>query len=262
MAAIIVAHEKINDDYEWIQYNEKLRLIRSVKDDMYQMQSIIEACRSNKLCADWFKNQPTRELLSQFELDKSTMSIPIVAKSHENRMDLANGLRGYYIHRLLVNAVAMWASPRYALDVFVLLDKMAEDERKKLETKVDEQKKTIDDQKPRMVPKHKDKSYKYMIWKEDAPEVPDVVILHLVKRNNTTFRSVSKIKNDPEKCWFYRESLPISMTVNEDIKELVKQILPGSEYGIKGSNIRTYKKNLDKLHEAITEYIDSYREEK
>ena len=29
--------EKINDDYEWIQYNEKLRLIHSIKDDMYSI---------------------------------------------------------------------------------------------------------------------------------------------------------------------------------------------------------------------------------
>ena len=31
---------------------------------------------------------------------------------YENREKLPNGLRGYYVHRLLVNAVAMWASPK------------------------------------------------------------------------------------------------------------------------------------------------------
>ena len=28
---------------------------------------------------------------------------------YENRKNLAPGLKGYYVHRLLVNAVAMWA---------------------------------------------------------------------------------------------------------------------------------------------------------
>ena len=31
---------------------------------------------------------------------------------YENRKNLAPGLKGYYVHRLLVNAVAMWASPK------------------------------------------------------------------------------------------------------------------------------------------------------
>ena len=57
--------EKINDEYEYIQYNEKLRLIHSIKDDMYQMQSIIKACNSKKPCKDWFRNQSTQELLDE-----------------------------------------------------------------------------------------------------------------------------------------------------------------------------------------------------
>ena len=31
---------------------------------------------------------------------------------YENRKNLAPGLKGYYVHRLLVNAVAMWTSPK------------------------------------------------------------------------------------------------------------------------------------------------------
>ena len=57
--------EKINDEYEYIQYNEKLRLIHSIKDDMYQMQSIIASCNSKKLCKDWFRNQSTQEILDE-----------------------------------------------------------------------------------------------------------------------------------------------------------------------------------------------------
>ena len=43
-----IVHEAINEEYEYIQYNKQLRLIRSVKDDMYQMQSIMNALRSTK----------------------------------------------------------------------------------------------------------------------------------------------------------------------------------------------------------------------
>ena len=131
--SITIVHEAINDDYEWIQYNDKLRIIRSIKDDMYQMNSIITACQSNKLAKNWFENQSTTELLNQFQLEKSRGGNPLLAKSHEKRKNLPTHLRGWYVHRLLVNAVAMWASPRYALDIFILLDKIASDERQKLE---------------------------------------------------------------------------------------------------------------------------------
>ena len=55
--------EKINDEYEYIQYNEKLRLIHSIKDDMYQMQSIIASCNSKKQGKHWFDNKSTQEFI-------------------------------------------------------------------------------------------------------------------------------------------------------------------------------------------------------
>ena len=65
----VIVHEAINEEYEWIQYNKQLRLIRSVKDDMYQMQSILTACFApdNKKPQDWFRNQSTIELLNEAE---------------------------------------------------------------------------------------------------------------------------------------------------------------------------------------------------
>lgn len=57
--------EAINDDYEYIQFNQSLRIIHSNKDDMYQMQSIITAYKSNKEPRKWFENQSSKEILSE-----------------------------------------------------------------------------------------------------------------------------------------------------------------------------------------------------
>ena len=57
--------EAINNDYEYIQYNEHIRLIHSKKDDMYQMQSIISSCKSKKQAKDWFRNQTTQEIINK-----------------------------------------------------------------------------------------------------------------------------------------------------------------------------------------------------
>ena len=241
----VIIREAINNDYEWIQYNKRLRIIHSIKDDMFQMKSIIEALGSNKLPKNWFENQQTKELLAEFSMERN--SAPF-----ENRSNIAPKLKGYYIHRLLVNAVAMWASPRYAIYIFELLDQLYRSEREKLENKIAEIK-------PRTVPKNKETSYKYMIYTEELPDDDDMILLHLVRRNTKTFQAVEHIRRS-DKCWFYRESLPVSMTPNEDIKELIKRSFPEHQYDIKGTTILTYKDNLDNMMELITEYFDHFQD--
>ncbi|EAY12873.1 hypothetical protein TVAG_430370 [Trichomonas vaginalis G3] len=258
-----IVHEVINEEYEYIQYNKQLRLIRSVKDDMYQMQSILTACYApdTKLPKDWFRNQSTIELLNEAQRDilfsENSEEQRVGKKSqspklYENREKLPNGLRGYYVHRLLVNAVAMWASPRYAWNIYKLLDEFHRQERgemeKKLQAKdevIESKDKSIQKRIPRSVPKGKEKSYKYMIYAEEMEneEDKDMVMLHLVRRNNKSFYDLAKIYKS-DRNWFYRENLPISMTPNEQIKEIVKNTLPQTHYDIKGCTILTFKEDL------------------
>ncbi|EAX86283.1 hypothetical protein TVAG_066100 [Trichomonas vaginalis G3] len=268
----VIVHEAINEEYEYIQFNKQLRLIRSVKDDMYQMQSILTACFApdNKKPQDWFRNQNTIELLN--EAENSTTRNPVVAKTrvgekpqspklYENREKLPNGLRGYYVHRLLVNAVAMWASPRYAWNIYRLLDEIHRQEREEMEKKLQAKDKSIQKRIPRSVPKGKEKNYKYMIYTEEMEneEDRDMVMLHLVRRNNKSFYDLAKIYKS-DRNWFYRENLPISMTPNEDVKQIVQDTLPQTHYDMKGCTILTFKEDLPLLKEKITEYFDNFKQ--
>ncbi|EAX79120.1 hypothetical protein TVAG_027420 [Trichomonas vaginalis G3] len=286
----VIVHEAINEEYEYIQYNKQLRLIRSVKDDMYQMQSILTACFApdTKLPKDWFRNQSTQELLSEAQRDilfsenseeqrvgKKPQSPklyenreeqrvgkkPQSPKLYENREKLPNGLRGYYVHRLLVNAVAMWASPRYAWNIYRLLDEIHRQEREELENKLEAKDKSIQKRIPRSVPKGKEKNYKYMIYTEEMEneEDRDMVMLHLVRRNNKSFYDLAKIYKS-DRNWFYRENLPISMTPNEDVKQIVQDTLPQTHYDMKGCTILTFKEDLPLLKEKITEYFDNFKQ--
>ncbi|EAX84832.1 hypothetical protein TVAG_498110 [Trichomonas vaginalis G3] len=247
----VIVHEAINEEYEYIQFNKQLRLIRSVKDDMYQMQSILTACYApdTKLPKDWFRNQSTQELLSEAQRDilfsenseeQRVGKKPQSPKLYENREKLPNGLRGYYVHRLLVNAVAMWASHRYAWYIYRLLDEIHRQEREEMEKKlhakdevIEAKDKSIQKRIPRSVPKGKEKNYKYMIYTEEMEneEDKDMVMLHLVRRNNKSFYDLAKIYKS-DRNWFYRENLPISMTPNEDVKQIVQDTLPHTHYDI------------------------------
>ena len=246
----------INEDYEWVQYNKRLRIIHSIKDDMYQMQSIITACNSNKKVNDWFRNNSTVELLESAK--NASAGIPVDEKLYERRDNLANGMRGYYIHRLLVNHVAIWASPTYAWYIMKLLDDVFAKQREQLETTIQEKEETIEEQRPRMVPRQKQKSYKYMIWKEECLDDESKVILHLVRRNNKTFYDVAKIAKS-DKNWFFRDNLPISMTPNQEIKEIVKDNFTGQEALVMASTIIINKYCLPKLNELLTDYFDNYQ---
>ncbi|EAX75249.1 hypothetical protein TVAG_420910 [Trichomonas vaginalis G3] len=273
-----IVHEAINEEYEYIQFNKQLRLIRSVKDDMYQMQSILTACFApdTKLPKDWFRNQSTQELLNEAQRDilfsgspkthenseeQRVGKKPQSPKLYENREKLPNGLRGYYVHRLLVNAVAMWASPRYAWNIYRLLDEIHRQEREELENKLEAKDKNIQKRIPRSVPKGKEKNYKYMIYTEEMEneEDKDMVMLHLVRRNNKSFYDLAKIYKS-DRNWFYRENLPISMTPNEDVKQIVQDTLPQTHYDMKGCTILTFKEDLPLLKEKITEYFDNFKQ--
>ncbi|EAX80534.1 hypothetical protein TVAG_234680 [Trichomonas vaginalis G3] len=111
---------------------------------------------------------------------------------------------------------------------------------------------------PRSVPKGKEKNYKYMIYTEDM-EDSDMVMLHLVRRNNKSFYDLAKIYKS-DRNWFYRENLQISMTPNEDVKQIVQDTLPQTHYDIKGCTIFTFKEDLPLLKEKITEYFDNFKQ--
>ncbi|EAX69581.1 hypothetical protein TVAG_503110 [Trichomonas vaginalis G3] len=239
---------------------------------MYQRQSILTACYApdTKLPKDWFRNQSTQELLSEAQRDilfsenseEQRVGIkPQSPKLYENREKLPNGLRGYYVHRLLVNAVAMWASPRYAWYIYRLLDEIHRQEREEMENKLEAKDKSIQKRIPRSVPKGKEKNYKYMIYTEEMEneEDRDMVMLHLVRRNNKSFYDLAKIYKS-DRNWFYRENLPISMTPNEDVKQIVQDTLPQTHYDMKGCTIFTFKEDLPLLKEKITEYFDNFKQ--
>ncbi|EAX85389.1 hypothetical protein TVAG_328710 [Trichomonas vaginalis G3] len=264
----VIVHEAINEEYEWVQFNKQLRLIRSVKDDMYQMQSILTALSSTKQAYHWFENQQAKELLEEFPHMIASLGKPREEIPFENREKLPNGLRGYYVHRLLVNAVAMWASPRYAWYIYRLLDEIHRQEREEMEKKlhakdevIEAKDKSIQKRIPRSVPKGKEKNYKYMIYTEEMEneEDKDMVMLHLVRRNNKSFYDLAKIYKS-DRNWFYRENLPISMTPNEDVKQIVQDTLPQTHYDMKGCTILTFKEDLPLLKEKITEYFDNFKQ--
>ena len=177
---------------------------------------------------------------------------PPLEKTYEKRDDLPIQLRGYYVHRLLVNHVAMWASPKYSVYIMKLLDSTFERERQQLTT-------TINEQKPRMVPENRQHDYKYLIWKEAIPNDNDNVVLHLVRRHKSNFNQIISHYRNEEERWYFKENLPIAMTPNNDIKNLVKRTFGAADYDINMCSIRILSRHLERLHTLIEEYFNEFQ---
>ena len=242
--------EAINEDYEYLQYNVHLRIIHSIKDDFYQMQSIIEACQSKKQASDWYRNSSTQELLEEI---RRVGDFSGSKNIYEKREDLPNGLRGYYVHRILVNHVAIWCSPRYSYYIMKLLDSVFERERQQQQTKIDELL-------PRAVPRDHKHDYRYLIWKEIIPDNREFVRLHLVRRNKHNFRVVYNHLHNEEECWYYKNNLPISMSPNQDIKEIIKKNFGENDVKVSGFVVVIRVSCLPRLHELVDSYFKSMSE--
>ena len=242
--------EAINEDYEYLQYNVHLRIIHSIKDDFYQMQSIIEACQSKKQASDWYRNSSTQELLEEI---RRVGDFSGSKNIYEKREDLPNGLRGYYVHRILVNHVAIWCSPRYSYYIMKLLDSVFERERQQQQTKIDELL-------PRAVPRDHKHDYRYLIWKEIIPDNREFVRLHLVRRNKHNFRVVYNHLHNEEECWYYKNNLPISMSPNQDIKEIIKKNFGENDVKVSGFVVVIRVSCLPRLHELVDSYFKSLSE--
>ena len=252
----------INADYEFLQYNEQLRIIHSISDDMFQIKSIIDSCNSDKRVNDWLDNKTTKELLKYGRAEISASE-----KLYENRPNLSNELRGYYVHRLLVNHIAIWCSPAYSWQIMKLLDSYFNQQRIQLQNQLNEKQNQLNEKQnqinnitPRVVPNNREHDYKYLIWLEQIPDDNANVKLHLVRRHKDYFYKVRSHYDDLNERWFFRENLPISMTINLDIKNIIRENFDETEANINGNTITINREILDDLHEMIETYFDEFQE--
>lgn len=252
--------EKISNEYEWLKYKE-INLMHSIDDDMFQMKSIIISCGSNKQPSEWLDDESNKEFLEEFRNEfacneNETNDYQNPVKTYETRNELPTDLKGIYVHRSLVGIIAMWACPKRAPGVLKLLEELSNSEKQALEPLAGTKTK-IDDIKSRLVPKDKDQSYVYLIWKEDSIE-GGMATLHLVRCNKKTAGPI--IREHIHQIWYKKENLPVVMTVNEEIKDIIRNNFPENDYHIKYCVVKIQERHLETLHSLIDDYFDSFQD--
>ena len=123
----------ISENLEYYEYNDELKLVHLIKEDMFQCKSILDSLKTskNKQTHHWLENKDTKELFEGFEsITEFRDGVLIKQFTFNNNLKHYNG---YYIHRLLVNHFAMWANKKYAYKIALILDNYFENLRLKKE---------------------------------------------------------------------------------------------------------------------------------
>ena len=125
-----IPHEK-DPKYEWYCYSADLQILRDTRNGMFNARSILVAVNSTKASSNgnkWFTLEKTKEMIKGFctlggfkeeELMINVTNVPVE-------------FRGWYLHELLVEHYAIWASVEYAYKISLLLKKIREEERDRL----------------------------------------------------------------------------------------------------------------------------------
>ena len=122
---------KISENLEYYEYNDELKLVHLIKEDMFQCKSILDSLNSNKQTSDWLRNENTKRLINGFNRIREFSDTSNLVKKMPKTVGSTTD--GYYIHRLLVNHFAMWVDIEYAYKISLVLDEHFENLRLKKE---------------------------------------------------------------------------------------------------------------------------------
>lgn len=123
----------INTKLEYYEYNDELKLVHLIEEDMFQCKSILNSLKTSKdkRTNHWKENKDTKELIEGFK-SMPEFRHELLIKEFTFAREFKS-YNGYYIHRLLVNHFAMWANKKYAYKISLILDDHFENLRLKKE---------------------------------------------------------------------------------------------------------------------------------
>ncbi|KAA6366506.1 MAG: hypothetical protein EZS28_037967 [Streblomastix strix] len=198
-----------NETFNSASYNGMTILIR--QSDGYI--NATQFCdQYNKRFRNLLRNEQWRQYLIEETNELSSAQI----RAHEIIDDItnkgyANEYRGYYVHPNLINYIAAWISPKYAVYVRKIMDSINENSQQthttfeantsrlveQLQREITDYDNTIQQMTPRLVPQ--DKQYDYIY-------------------------SVELINEDIDgRSTIYINNLPIAVTINHVIKDMLQQ---------------------------------------
>ena len=99
----VIGDHPLNKNFEYVQFNPDLLLIRCKTDGLYQAKSIPEALQSDYKTRYWFKEKRNQEKLKQFMKTNNIKNESII---HDVKMNVPEPLQGHYINEQFIYPIA------------------------------------------------------------------------------------------------------------------------------------------------------------
>lgn len=122
-------YQPINEDYEYVQYNSELLLIHHLESDLYQLESLLDNFPIDLTADDVLSDPEIQDViekvndLSETELLPSVVAFQDLEQLNDEDFeeyryqneDLFERLNGIYVHKFLINIIAMKYSTDYLI---------------------------------------------------------------------------------------------------------------------------------------------------
>ncbi|KAA6341374.1 MAG: hypothetical protein EZS28_052464 [Streblomastix strix] len=192
------------------------------------------------------KNQFWHDYFDEEQQELECGGNPPYHLMYEINKGFDNKFKGYYVHPHLINYVAIWVSPKYAVTVRKIMDKInetviAEHEADKtqaiadqfhsvintvtdtLSDRITDLNQQVRQLAPRAVPNGKERTYILIVEEvnedEQLEEQQEDHITIRIRRINRKDLRPAKIERYRRESLLFVDNLPIAMTINEKIKE-------------------------------------------
>jgi hypothetical protein len=132
-----MASNKNAKEFESIQYNNDLKLVRNIRTDMFQCQSIMKCLGYNekkyKYVDQYFNLKGTKDLIEEMGASLKLGRLEIVVELDDNT---ENEYKGTYIHRFLISHFSSWYCPRYCFKIQLILDAVLKEQMKQKDEEI------------------------------------------------------------------------------------------------------------------------------
>jgi len=223
----------------------------------------------NKRFRKLFENHAWQAYLEEFKKEyevRPETGGPI----YELKKGYTNEIRGSYVHPNLINYIAFWSSPKYAVYVGKIMDLINEKNRlssKTLEDTIEDLKQQndelrtqlgvkderIDELIPRTVKRGREHDYRIMVYKSNT--TTDKVSLTFVRRSKKTWKKIHEDIRASDNCLFFADNLQMARTTVIKIFDQITEQLNEKEFTIVNKTITVNSQYVDRIIEITQEMV-------
>lgn len=106
----IIGDHPLNKNFEYVQFNPDLKLIRCKTDGLYQAKSIADCLNPSYKTRNWFKEKENQKYIQHILQQSKIKDESII---HHVKYNVPEELKGHYINEIFIYLIAFDCNEEY-----------------------------------------------------------------------------------------------------------------------------------------------------